>query len=322
MELWNEALYNSEVTMEFIDFLHNLMLKIAGKNVKIISYDEFKDLFIRFGKSIAENYCKEYYERDNLQIVIKDSKKISGIYSQSRNLLIINEKDVSKIYYESDLKGLITLFHELYHYKVQVDIKRGIVNDEIAKCIKEELLDTLSRNLDNINSFKTKGSYCKLPYPNNYYYTDNYSNYFEECLANISAYKTVKIFLILVAKINNYPMGSIEKAQKELDNTYDSKILEAQQLYENRIKNFVHTTLPINSYYADFDEIFDCFIKDNPKWLEYEIISLEYVLDKETGKVRKRNEEELLALKANNKYSGYIESLISKINSRNIRRKK
>lgn len=212
------------------------------------------------------------------------------------------------------------MFHELYHYKVQVDIKKGIVNDEIAKCIKEGLLDNLSRNSDNINSFKTKGAYCELHYSNNYYYTDNYRNYFEECLANISAYKTIKVFLILVAKINNYPMGSIEKAKEEFDNTYDGKILEAEQLYENRIKNFVHTTLPINSYYADFDEIFDCFIKDNKKWLEYEIISLEYVLDKETGKVRKRTMEELYTLKENSKYSDYIELLINKRNSKNVSR--
>lgn len=105
-----------------------------------------------------------------------------------------------------------------------------------------------------------------------------------------------------------------------MDNTYDKKILEAKQSYENRIKNFVHTTLPINSYYADFDDIFDCFIKDNKKWLEYEIISLEYVLDKETGKVRKRTIEELYTLKENSKYSDYIELLINKMNSKNVSR--
>lgn len=320
MELWDESLYSSDEAMEFFNFFHKLMLKIVGKDVEIITYEEFKDLFIKFGKSIAKNYCEEYYEKDNLQIVIEDLKKISGMYLNNRNLIVINEKDVSKIYYEYDLEGLISLFHELYHYKVQVDIKKGIVNDEIAKCIKEGLLDNLSRNSDNINSFKTKGAYCELQNSNNYYYTDNYRNYFEECLANISAYKTIKVFLILVAKINNYPMGSIEKAKEELDNTYDGKILEAEQLYENRIKNFVHTTLPINSYYADFDEIFDCFIKDNKKWLEYEIISLEYVLDKETGKVRKRTIEELYTLKENSKYSDYIELLINKMNSKNVSR--
>ena len=67
-------------------------------------------------------------------------------------------------------------------------------------------------------------------------------------------------------------------------------------------------------------KIFDCFIKDNQKWLEYEVISLEYVLDKETGKVRKRTLEELYALKENSKYSDYIELLINKINSKNVSR--
>ena len=68
------------------------MLKIVGKDVEIITYEEFKDLFIKFGKSIAKNYCEEYYEKDNLQIVIEDLKKISGMYLNNRNLIVINEK--------------------------------------------------------------------------------------------------------------------------------------------------------------------------------------------------------------------------------------
>lgn len=79
MELWDEALYNSDEAMEFFNFFHKLMLKIVGKDVEIISYDEFKDLFIKFGKGIAKNYCEEYYEKGNLQIVIEDLKKISGM---------------------------------------------------------------------------------------------------------------------------------------------------------------------------------------------------------------------------------------------------
>ena len=56
MELWDEALYSSDEAMEFFNFFHKIMLKIVGKDVEIISYEEFKDLFIKFGKSIAKNY--------------------------------------------------------------------------------------------------------------------------------------------------------------------------------------------------------------------------------------------------------------------------
>ena len=55
MELWDEALYSSDEAMEFFNFFHKLMLKIVGKDVEIISYEEFKGF--KKAASVIRNNC-------------------------------------------------------------------------------------------------------------------------------------------------------------------------------------------------------------------------------------------------------------------------
>ena len=116
-------------------------------------------------------------------------------------------------------------------------------------------------------------------------------------------------------EINKFDI--IKNKTLEIDNM-NKEILDSMISFrKNNFNEFYNIE---NKKLYDYKSLKGNFIKDNKKWLEYEIISLEYVLDKETGKVRKRTIEELYTLKENSKYSDYIELLINKRNSKNVSR--
>ena len=98
---------------------------------------------------------------------------------------------------------------------------------------------------------------------------------------------------------------------------YGDEIAKEAKKYRNHLRD-ISSRSDFNDYYLNFEEAFDLLVVDNPKWLNYPQISIEYYLD-ENNKVQKRSIEQLQEqLNHSNKPEeiAYINYLINKANSK------
>ena len=177
------------------------------------------------------------------------------------------------MYKKKDFTILAVLFHELNHFKMKYDIKLGFLDESLVRVIKEELISSspLYPSFIKVSEEEKRSSY----------YKDNYELYSEEKLADFYSLENLLLFL-KEAKIN------LTERQKYEINALFSKI---QGQYNNYLRD-VSNNLNFNSYNIDFEEAFDILIKNNPQWLEYSQLRIEYFLDS-NGTVKKRTSEEL-----------------------------
>ena len=202
-------------------------------------YNDFKnnliDLVIFIMKNIIGN---SIYKDDEVCCIVQKICIGYGSFNKYSNKIVIREEIIEKIY-KGDIKGLIIIFHEIYHFIVKYDILNGIVNEDIIKILKEKLI------CDNKKNYKI----------------NNYRILYEENYVEI---KAIYEFLYL---INMLKIELTKKDIKILKDNYNQAI----ELY-NYNKRFIED---INMR-VDFNELFDEMIKRYPEWLNYTQIGLEY----------------------------------------------
>ena len=244
----------------------------------VISYDEFKETIKAFVEKIMgtllENtdYYKDKYSCTFKQMRLSDR----GKFSPKNNEITINEDVIEKLYY-GNLSEMITIFHELNHFKIKYELKSGKINQDLVRIVKEELLRISSSDpFDEKNTIK-KGT----TYINDDYYECNYRVFSEEKVAEIDAIKNL-IFFLKTAGIN-----LSEPEMQELER----RIANNNRQYENYLRDLRYN-FNFNSYFLDFEEAFDVMIIYNPDWLKFPQLGIEYYQD-ENGKVKKRTIEQL-----------------------------
>lgn len=267
-----------------------------SKNAKI-TLNEFSLIFKLATEEIINTLTKENLASCN-QCRIKKmplQKRGSCTVSSKFITITINEDVVTKLY-KGNILEILTLFHELNHGLIKYEIAKGTINYDLNRCLKEILITSIEnkelvRIKNNLkNNFFTEGFY--------HYYSDNYSVYSEEKVADIMAINEFLTF------INHFNIKITDSEQKELQ-----KILKQnQQEYKNYLRDVRHIIV-FNSYFIDFEEAFDIMIKEHPEWLKFKGLQTEYYLDEE-GKVAKRSKEELLEMLSKEKQE-YLKRLIT-----------
>ena len=202
-------------------------------------YNDFKnnliELVIFIMKNIIDN---SIYKDDNISFIIKKFCFGYGCFNKYSNEIIIREDIIEKIY-KGDIKQLIVIFHEIYHFIVKYDILNGIVNEDIIKIFKEKLICNNKKN----------------------YKINNYRILYEENYVEI---KAISEFLYLI------DMLKIELTKKDIKILKDdyNQVLESY----NYNKRFIEGI----NIYVEFNQVFDEMIKRYPEWLNYTQIGLEY----------------------------------------------
>ena len=181
---------------------------------------------------------KSIYKDDNVSCKIKNIFLGYGCFNKLSNEIIIKEDVIEKLY-KGDIKELIIIFHEIYHFIVKYDILNGINSEDIIKILKEKLVSNNKKN----------------------YKINNYRVLYEENYVEI---KAIGEFLYL---INVLKIELTKKDIKILKDNYNQVI----ELY-NYNKRYIESINKI----VDFNELFDEMIKLYPEWLNYPQIGLEY----------------------------------------------
>ena len=136
---------------------------------------------------------------------------------------------------------MITIFHELKHFKDNYNILNNIYDDETIRILKEKLINF------NQNEFEREilGKYAS----SNYYYKDNYDVESSEVLAEKYAYlDMIKYFDFIGVKLSDSELSSINNKIHVLDKKYNKKL-----------RNLTHC-LMYNNFYLNVDEAFDVAI--------------------------------------------------------------
>lgn len=294
MELLSKEIFNTNIYKELSIILSN---KCTNKTMAI-SYEEFKDKIISFGKTIMKNYAMQNNLNkyaNNLEFSIKRLPlRLRGSYISNENTVVINEDVIEKLY-KGDILEMLTIFHELNHFKVYLDLKRENTSYKLIQMLKEKLL-RYSINADEIRLSHNKGQ------QEDTYYKCNYALYREENYVQING---ITDLLILVEK-----MG-IELSEKQ-KKTLDKLLSTAMDNYTNYDRDFTYV-LSFNNFHMSFEEAFDIVLKRHPKWLEnFPVLKYEYYKDVE-GKIVKRTTkelEELLNKQTQSETKGFIKYLI------------
>lgn len=288
MELLNEKIFNSESFAFLSDFFNT-----SHRNTYTY-YQRFKMTIMRFAKEIMKNYLNNtIYQNDGCYSFIYENINSYGLFNPDLNAIFIKETIIKNLYEKKDLGALVTLFHELNHFKIKYDIKLGYINEHLVRVVKEDLISKTP-----LVPFFIK---CKEEYDNTYY-KDNYQFYSEEKIADIASIENVLLFA--------------KKANINLTPNQINIINNCTHKYNREYKNYlrdVSNNMHFNSYVIDFEEAFDILIKNNPDWLEYWQLHIEYYLN-ENNEVLKRSRDELISLynkETNDEIKKYIKYLIS-----------
>ncbi len=262
--------------------------------------------------NIMKYFLEEYQLKDEKYKVaiekLPPRKKGYFLNNQKyNNLLVINE-DVIKNIYNGNIEEFMVIFHELNHFKVKYEIRIGEINEDIVRIIKEKLIRKSSQDpFNEIGSPKSiKHGY---QYVNDDYYCDNYELYSEEIYVNLQSKRD---FLTMLKKITNNELIQ-QEFTKIFDNYYENEIDSEIKKYNNHLRDF-NSNFYFNSNYLNYEEAFDLLVTDNPNWLQYPQIAIEYYLDANNN-VQKRNVEQLQELLNNSndvKEIEYISLLINK----------
>lgn len=290
MDLLDGTILNSQNLSFLCSFFKN------SKSSQEIPYEIFKMNLMKFAKEVMQNYIKDTpYSSDPCLCYGYGKLESYGSFTPNINMILIKENIIRRMYEKKDFSTLTVLFHELNHFKLKYDIKLGYFDESLVRVIKEEL----------ISNSPLYPSFLKVDTKDNKstYYKDNYEFISEEILADIMAIENL-LQLIKYANI------SITNYQQEQLNSLLNKY---SRQYKNRLRD-VSNNINFNSYIIDFEEAFDILIKDNPNWLEYPQLRIEYYLDK-NGRVKKRNIDELkklLTIETNPNVIDYINKLLTK----------
>lgn len=285
MKSLQEIIFNCDYCTFFYDFFSNDQTRSST------TYENFKYNFMKFGQEVMSSYLQDtIYEGYPCLCFSTPKMDVSGRYVMDTNMIFINE-DIVKKMYKGDFTLLSVLFHELYHFKTNYDLKLGHINEDLVRIVKEDCLRDCSLYPSFIKGLKGK----------NNYYNKNYNYYSEELLADLDSMNNLLLF--------------IKKAHMKVPQiTYD-QIDAHKRNFEAKYKNYmrdVSENLNFNSYVIDFEEAFDILVKDNPSWLEKPQLQIEYYIH--NGKVQKRTTEQLKELldETNNpEVKEYITSLLN-----------
>lgn len=290
MDLLDETITSSQT----FSFLCSFYKK--PKSNQEIPYEIFKMYLMNFAKEVMKNYIKDTpYSNDHCLCFGYGELESSGSFTPDINMILIKESLIRKMYEKRNFFALTVLFHELNHFKLKYDIKLGYFDENLIRVIKEELISksSLYPSFIKVDTKDNKSTY----------YKDNYEFYSEEKIADLFS---IENLLLFIEKANI----SLTAYQKEQINALTVKYARQYKNYFRDVKNNIN----FNSYVIDFEEAFDILIKDNPSWLEYPQLQIEYYLNK-NGKVIKRNSDELkelLSIETNPSKIEYIKKLLSK----------
>lgn len=307
MKLFTNKTFENEYVIDILDLIYKVAVGgVDDGNLKFskyISYDEFKDKFCKFIKSIMELLLKdtEYKDDKCFADILEKLPGCDGLFleSKNKNVILIKDTIIKKIY-NGNLEGFLTILHELNHFYIKYSILLGEINEDIARIVKERLIRSSSGDPLEENA-------------PNYYYESNYHLFSEEIYADMCARKDfMEMFMILLKN---------EETKKELKEFwiefFTKETDRDNKRYNNHIRDLT-TNLNFNDMYLSFEETFEHLIQDNHEWLDIPQIALEYCLD--NGVVRKRNTkelEDLLNSSTNDQEQEYLKILIDKFKETN-----
>lgn len=275
MELLNEKVINSK-SFELLQLiLKNRYIKNTNFS---ISYNEFEEIMIAFIEKIMGSYLEDTkFYKDKYSCVIKDLPSYRrGEFNSENNVITINKKVINDIYL-GKINYMITIFHELNHFKVLYDIKLGRINRDLIRSLKEDLL-----RVSICDPFSEQKTIKAGPtFINDNYYECNYTVFSDEKVAEINAINDLISFI---------KMAGIELSLQHLQELND-RIKKNTNQYNNYLRD-LRLNLNFNNYFLDFEEAFNVMIKFNPDWLAIPQLNIEYYLG-EDGKITKRTKEEL-----------------------------
>ena len=256
----------------------------------LLYYPEFKKLIVRF----VENLMNCYLETTSFDVgphfqphceIVDFKGRAKGSYHY--DTIKIDELSVWHLYQGNLLEFLIPC-HELLHFKYDIDLVCGTINQDVIRILKESLIA-----LDALKSKKG------LDYS---YYQENYGFESSEKVANIEGIKLFRNIL----HIMNITLQSED--EEKLTSFYQKNRLEYQNYFRDFRKN-----MRVTQDYMDFEEAFDQLFFHHPSWYHFKQLRIEYKLDKK-GNIRKRTREELLEQlkeKVSKEKKNYIISLLS-----------
>lgn len=315
MNLICEKTFNKDSGRKILNLIKSV-ISSAEKDedycfAKLISYENFENVIHDFILDVMKTFLESNKIEDECLVFIKRLPKGTKGYflesKKSNNFLVINECVIKELY-DGDIEQFIAIFHELNHFKVKYDISLSEINDDIVRIVKEKLIRESSRDpFNEIGSIKSiKKGYI---YVNDDYYGDNYKLYSGEVYANIKAQED---YLFMLKSITNNP-----DIQADIINFFQSEykgtLEKNKKYYDNHQRDF-RSNFKFNSFFLSYEEAFDLLIKNNPDWLQYPQIAIEYYKD-DNGIVHKRNESELIDLFNNTEnlqQKDYIKFLIEK----------
>ena len=289
MELLNDKILSLDSYIFLCSFYEN-----ENSNLSI-SYNSFKKNLEKLACEVMSAYLANtpFENISSYCIVTKHDYAGTFLDNDTINLIIINE-DVVKEMYKGNIWAITTLLHELNHFKVKYDLKLGYINSDLVRILKERLISTSSTYPSFIKS-------CHHENIENKYYDNNYKYFSEENYVDMAS---IESFLYMIKnsklKITKQQAYGIYKIMEKKESDYNFHIRD------------VSDNLNFNSYEVDFEEAFDLLVKDNPDWLEYPQLQIEYYLDKD-GNVKKRTDEQLKAIletEQNNEIKDYINYLL------------
>ena len=278
--------------------LINVLRDILNKENKV-SYDEFKEIVSDFVLKLMYFYL---YRNDllndekfsNYSFEIKDmNRQVDGVYMPFNTKIVMDEKCIKRLY-NGEIFALSSLFHELTHFKVDVDLYTHKPDFDLYRILKEDLLQ--SSTIEEMDDFKGKDEGERK----NYYRT-NYDLHSEEVYSNIISYVYLLRFL-------DYALISLDSQMVK----YIKQIADNQNdNWNNYERNFVYVS-SLNDNYLGLYDAFDFVIQYNKDWIsEYAMLSYEYYLDN-SGRVVKRTDEELLDI-LNEEESPVVKEFINDI---------
>lgn len=264
MELLNDEIKKSKNFKKMCEFL-----KLSyEENRQIMSFSMFKELMKDFIEEIMNCYLSLYKIEEKCIFESNCILKSYASFSEEDNKVIISQ-DVLAAIYSGNLVYLITVFHELNHFKFKYDIKNGVIDEDLTCILKERLLretfylcseDELSEDVLIEKDF---------------YYEYNYEKYSEELVANINMIDNVyEIFRLSNISMNSYDMEKLMIIREE--NT---------ALLRNPYRNFKFL---YTSEYKDYNQVFEICIKYNKEWLKFPQIAAQYYVDENNKVLKKR----------------------------------
>lgn len=301
MELLNDKVIKSNEFKKLQLILENLYIKKLNNSV---SYEELTGTIILFVEKIMSSYLEDIeFCKEKFSCVVSDlPSDTRGIFGVVDNEIIIDKEVVDDIYH-GNIISMLTIFHELCHFKINNEIMLGRVEFNLIRYLKERLLAIYC--LETIN-LKDSNIYMETK---NVYYESNYKVHSEERMSEIIAVHSLRIFLEKIG---------IELSEQQFQELKDKEMVNSF-LFNNYLRD-LRTSRRFNSYFLDFEVAFDIVIKSNPEWLKFSQLNIEYCLD-DNGKVRKRTKEELeerLKTETDEDFRKYIQYLLTHVSSKRL----